>query len=119
EETFRLAVRQAAATPFLAGAGGRGWCASFDWLVANESNVGKGVARGYEGPAARLGGGSGGGWGRRGGGGTGIAGGRGRVGRVGIGPLAAAVGARVKPAALERIRAREQQRANGGEGKAS
>ena len=36
---FALAVRRAAQTPFLAGAGDRGWRANFDWFIANDTNV--------------------------------------------------------------------------------
>jgi hypothetical protein len=35
---FRQAVARAAATPFLCGAGPGGWCANFDWLIANDTN---------------------------------------------------------------------------------
>jgi hypothetical protein len=35
---FREAVARAAATPFLCGEGPAGWCANFDWLVANDTN---------------------------------------------------------------------------------
>jgi hypothetical protein len=35
---FRVAVRRAAATPFLCGAGPAGWRANFDWVVANDTN---------------------------------------------------------------------------------
>jgi hypothetical protein len=35
---FREAVARAAATPFLCGEGAAGWCANFDWLVANDTN---------------------------------------------------------------------------------
>ena len=38
---FGLAVRRAAASPFLSGAGERGWRASFDWLLANDTNARK------------------------------------------------------------------------------
>jgi hypothetical protein len=38
-EDFRAAVRRAAAIPFLAGGGERGWRASFDWLVGNGANI--------------------------------------------------------------------------------
>ena len=83
---FRLAVRRAAATPFLAGSGARGWCVTFDWLVAKDDNVRKVLSGRYEQhvtqrplPEAS----------------------------VGTAPVAAAFGARVNPAALERIRARE------------
>ncbi len=37
-DDFREAVRRAAATPFLLGAGPAGWRANFDWLVANDTN---------------------------------------------------------------------------------
>lgn len=36
---FAVAVRRAAQTPFLAGAGERGWRANFDWLIANDTNA--------------------------------------------------------------------------------
>lgn len=35
---FREAVRRAAATPFLCGAGPAGWRANFDWIIANDTN---------------------------------------------------------------------------------
>ncbi len=35
---FREAVRRAAATPFLCGAGPAGWRANFDWFIANGTN---------------------------------------------------------------------------------
>jgi hypothetical protein len=35
---FREAVRRAARTPFLTGAGPAGWRANFDWIVANDTN---------------------------------------------------------------------------------
>ena len=35
---FREAVRRAANTPFLCGAGPAGWRANFDWIVANDTN---------------------------------------------------------------------------------
>jgi hypothetical protein len=35
---FREAVARSAATPFLCGEGPTGWCANFDWLVANDTN---------------------------------------------------------------------------------
>jgi hypothetical protein len=35
---FREAVARAATTPFLRGEGPTGWCANFDWLVANDTN---------------------------------------------------------------------------------
>jgi hypothetical protein len=34
---FREAVRRAAATPFLCGAGPAGWRANFDWIIANDT----------------------------------------------------------------------------------
>ena len=92
---FRAAVRLAAATPFLAGDGDRGWQANFDWLVANRGNVRKVLAGEY---APRL---------------------RARATKpraeragladlyAGMGPSAAECGVRANPAALERIRARE------------
>ena len=93
-EEFRAAVRRAAATPFLAGDGNRGWQASFDWLIANRSNARK-VLEGEYAPQGRA-----------------------HAARphaerhvpadlyTGIGPRAADCGVRVNPAALERIRAR-------------
>ena len=36
---FGSAVKKAQLTPFLRGEGARGWQASFDWFVANHSNV--------------------------------------------------------------------------------
>jgi hypothetical protein len=38
---FREAVRRAARTPFLCGANGRNWRATFDWLIANDENYRK------------------------------------------------------------------------------
>lgn len=111
---FRAAVRRAAVTPFLLGAGERGWRANFDWFVANETNVRKVLEGRYDPPGSRPA--------------TGMAseassaeraapgifpGSIARRGdraagelRVGAGPLADACGARVKPEALERIRLR-------------
>ncbi|MGA7785151.1 MAG: hypothetical protein WB997_10970, partial [Candidatus Acidiferrales bacterium] len=37
-DDFREAVRRAAATPFLCGAGPAGWRANFDWIIANDTN---------------------------------------------------------------------------------
>ncbi|HUK31204.1 MAG TPA: hypothetical protein VLV89_08820 [Candidatus Acidoferrum sp.] len=37
-EDFCEAVRRAAATPFLCGAGPAGWRANFDWMIANDTN---------------------------------------------------------------------------------
>jgi hypothetical protein len=92
-EEFRAAVQRAAETPFLAGAGDRGWQASFDWFIANRSNVRKVLAGDYE-P-------------------SGQATGRFRPAKhhfadlyAGSGPRAADRGVRVNAAALERILAR-------------
>lgn len=100
-EEFRAAVRCAAATPFLAGDGNRGWRASFDWLIANRTNARKVLEGEYapqsSGPTAS----------------TRARGAKSRAERhvpadlyTGIGPRAAECGVRVNPAALERIRAR-------------
>jgi hypothetical protein len=105
---FRAAVRRAAATPFLAGAGERGWRASFDWLIADAGNARKVLHGEYaptqqfsqplsQRPATRS---------------------RGeRHGLAdlyaGTGPRPADCGVRVNPAALERIRAREARLALG------
>lgn len=100
-EQFGAAVRCAAATPFLAGDGSRGWQASFDWLTANRSNVQK-VLEGEYAPQGRA---------------------RARKARprderpgpadlhTGLGPRPVDCGVRVNPAALARIRPREAQRA--------
>jgi len=50
---FREAVRRAAATPFLCGAGPAGWRANFDWIVANDTNYLK-VLEGRYDPGARA-----------------------------------------------------------------
>ncbi len=93
-DEFALAVRRAAQTPFLAGAGDRGWRANFDWFVANDTNVRRVLEGCYEphGASANFS----------------------RAGErapaalyAGAAPPAALCGVRVKPAALERIRARE------------
>jgi hypothetical protein len=47
-EEFGAAVHRAAATPFLAGEGARGWRASFDWFIANDTNVLKVIEGVYE-----------------------------------------------------------------------
>jgi hypothetical protein len=93
-EDLRAAVRRAEQTPFLAGAGDRGWQASFDWLIANDSNVRKVLEGAYE-PGGQ----------------TSAA--RPRPAKrdlaelyAGAGPRAADRGVRVSPAALERILAR-------------
>ena len=98
-EEFGAAVRRAAATPFLAGEGARGWRASFDWFIANDTNVRKVIEGVYE-PASTPGGFAA------------------RASdrtlyselHVGTGPVAADYGARVRPEALERMRAREAAR---------
>jgi hypothetical protein len=93
-EEFRAAVQRAAETPFLAGGGDRGWQASFDWFIANRSNVRKVLDGDYEpsGHATAR---------------------RSRPAKhhvadlyAGAGPRAADRGVRVNAAALERILAR-------------
>ena len=37
-ETFKRAVLKVTETPFCCGAGDRGWKATFDWLIANDTN---------------------------------------------------------------------------------
>lgn len=99
---FGAAVRCAAATPFLAGDGGRGWRANFDWLIANRCNVRK-VLEGEYAPhpsslrASRH-----------------ARAGKSRAERhgpadlyTGAAPRPADCGVRVNPAALARIRARQ------------
>jgi hypothetical protein len=95
-EEFRAAVRLAAATPFLAGDGDRGWRADFDWLVANRANVRKVLAGEYAPQPRALG-----------------ASRRAVLADLyaGTGPSAAGCGVRANPAALERIRAREARMA--------
>lgn len=102
-EQFGAAVRRAAATPFLTGEGARGWRASFDWLIANDTNVRKVIEGVYDSVEARAT--AKGGFGLR------------AIDRtlyseihVGTGPIAAQSGARVKPEAIERMRAREAAR---------
>jgi hypothetical protein len=100
-EEFGAAVRRAAATPFLAGQGARGWRASFDWLIANDTNVRKVIEGVYEPAEARA---------------SPQAGFAARASdrmlyselHVGTGPIAADYGARVKPEVLERLRARQR-----------
>jgi hypothetical protein len=94
-EEFRAAVRHAAATPFLAGAGDRGWQASFDWLIANRSNVRK-VLEGEYAPRGRA----------RAAKSCAERGGLADL-YAGVGPRLADCGVRVNPATLERIRARQ------------
>lgn len=102
-DEFGAAVRRAAATPFLAGEGARGWRASFDWFIANDTNLRKVIEGVYEpaetraSPRAEF-----------------ASSARDRVLyselHVGTGPVAADYGARVRPEVLERIRARQQDR---------
>ena len=92
---LRVIWGRAAATPFLAGEGDRGWRASFDWLIGNRSNARKVLAGEYAPVAPRLS----------------------RAARAerrgpadlyaGIAPRPADCGVRVNPAALARIRERE------------
>ena len=98
---FRAAVRRAAATQFLAGVGGRGWRVSFDWLVANDTNVRKVLEGRYDPPTVGTAGWQAGSPGAR-------ASGHGANTEVhaGAGPVAAAAGARLKVGTLQRIRAR-------------
>jgi hypothetical protein len=99
-EEFAAAVRCAAATPFLAGEGARGWRANFDWFIANDTNVRK-VLEGLYWPSE-----------------TRATAGAGCAPRamdralyselhVGSGPVCAESGARVRPEIIERVRARE------------
>jgi hypothetical protein len=102
-EQFAAAVRRAAATPFLAGEGARGWRASFDWLIANDNNVRKVMEGVYDSVESRA---------------TTQGGFRVRTFdralyseiHVGTGPIAAQSGAGVRPEAIERMRAREAAR---------
>lgn len=45
---FREAVARSAATPFLLGEGPGGWCANFDWLIANDTNYLKVIEGRYD-----------------------------------------------------------------------
>jgi len=83
---LRMAVRRAAATPFLSGSGGRGWRATFDWFMANDANVRKVLDGRYEPSGARH---------------------VPAETQTGAAPVAAMFGARVSAAALQRIRARD------------
>jgi hypothetical protein len=102
-EQFAAAVRRAAATPFLAGEGARGWRASFDWLIANDTNVRKVMEGVYDSVESRA---------RTQGGLNVRAFDRALYSEihVGTGPLAAQSGAGVRPEAIERMRAREAAR---------
>jgi hypothetical protein len=115
---FALAVRRAAQTPFLTGGGERGWRANFDWLIANDTNARRVLEGCYDSNIADSGAASA----------ANAAGGSASANPNGL-PLAlsyesAAIrrgpaalyagaspaslrGARVKPEALERIRARD------------
>jgi hypothetical protein len=112
-EEFRAAVRSAAATPFLAGEGIRGWQATFDWLIANRTNARKVLEGEYAPHLSRLPRSS---FGPQDKSGQVGASASARAERrvpadlyTGIGPRAADCGVRVNPAALERIRARYAQ----------
>jgi hypothetical protein len=102
-EDFASAVRRAATTPFLSGEGARGWRASFDWLIANDTNVRKVLEGAYDAVETRAS--AQGGHGAR----TMDRGLYSEI-HVGTGPIAAQCGARVRPEVLERIRAREAAR---------
>jgi hypothetical protein len=102
-EVFAAAVRRCAATPFLTGQGARGWRASFDWLIANDTNVRKVIEGVYD--SAETGAATNARQGAR------------PIDRalyseihVGAGPIVAQSGARVRPEAIERMRAREAAR---------
>ena len=96
-------MRRAAATPFLAGEGARGWRANFDWFIANDTNVRKVLEGLYEPAGMRA---------------------TAHVERapraidralyseihVGSGPVCADSGARIRPELIERVRAREAAR---------
>jgi hypothetical protein len=123
---FALAVRRAAQTPFLAGGGERGWRANFDWLIANDTNARRVLEGCYDSNIAEAGAGSV----------ANAAGGSASANPNGLplalpyesaairrGPAALYAGAspaslrgvRVKPEALERMRARDavQSKARG------
>ncbi len=53
---FREAVRRAARTPFLCGAGPAGWRANFDWFIANGTNYCKVLEGRYDAAGAAPGG---------------------------------------------------------------
>jgi len=48
-DRFAAVVRRCRATPFLSGQNGNGWCASFDWLIGNDTNVSKVMEGKYDG----------------------------------------------------------------------
>ena len=54
-ESFRTAVKACATTPFLRGDGGRGFRASFDWLMDNDKNLTKVLEGQYGSPLAESG----------------------------------------------------------------
>jgi hypothetical protein len=102
-EEFREAVRRAANTPFLAGDNPRGWQADFDWLVGRRVHMLKVLAGEYDSPEQQRPASK-------------SSAGRPRAERhvpadvyTGIGPRPADCGVRVNPAALERIRARQER----------
>ncbi len=53
---FEAAVKKAQLTPFLCGAGEKGWIANFDWLIANDRNVQRILEGFYDGIRPRPGG---------------------------------------------------------------
>ena len=57
---FTAAVKKAQQTPFLRGEGNRGWRTSFDWFVANHSNIYAVLEGKYDGPAVAPNNGNGG-----------------------------------------------------------
>src|SRR5581483_11274568 len=109
---FRAAVQRAAATPFLAGAGERGWRASFDWLIADSENARK-VLQGEYAPSVSAGPQYPQQYSQRPA--TRSRGERHALADLyaGTGPRPADCGVRVNPAVLERLRAREARLAFG------
>jgi hypothetical protein len=109
-EEFAMAVRRAAVTPFLCGEGARGWRASFDWLIANDTNVRKVSEGGYDqSPSYQA---ENGGYPPRG---SMRPSERAAYAEINVGkaPVAAEFGVRVRPEVLERIRARAAARGSG------
>jgi hypothetical protein len=53
-DEFRTAVRRAASTPFLCGAGPAGWRANFDWFIANGTNYCKVLEGRYDAAGAAM-----------------------------------------------------------------
>jgi uncharacterized protein YdaU (DUF1376 family) len=52
--SFRQGVRQAAKTPFLCGENDNGWRASFDWFIANDTNLSKVLEGRYDARQAKI-----------------------------------------------------------------